>query len=92
ITDTVLMRIIDVVFSFPVMLLALAIVAILGPGVNSATIAIGIVYIPIFARVARADTLRVRETQFVQAARTMGVSTPRILFGHVLPNISGSVV
>ncbi|MGV9478761.1 dipeptide ABC transporter ATP-binding protein [Gordonia aichiensis] len=92
ITDTVLMRIIDVVFSFPVMLLALAIVAILGPGVNSATIAIGIVYIPIFARVARADTLRVRETQFVQAARTMGVSTPRILFGHVLPNISGPVV
>ena len=92
VTDTVLMRVIDVVFSFPVMLLALAIVAILGPGVNSATIAIGIVYIPIFARVARADTLRVRETQFVQAARTMGVSTPRILFGHVLPNISGPVV
>ena len=92
ITDTVLMRVIDVVFSFPVMLLALAIVAILGPGVTSATIAIGIVYIPIFARVARADTLRVRETQFVQAARTMGVSTPRILFGHVLPNISGPVV
>ena len=92
VTDTILMRIIDVVFSFPVMLLALAIVAILGPGVTSAMIAIGIVYIPIFARVARADTLRVRQTQFVQAATTMGVATPRILLTHVLPNISGPVV
>ena len=90
--DTVLMRIVDVMFSFPVMLLALAIVAILGPGVTSAMIAIGIVYIPIFARVARADTLRVRQTQDVQAARTMGVGTPRILIRHVLPNISGPVI
>lgn len=90
--DTVVMRVVDVVFSFPVLLLALAIVAVLGPGVTSAMIAIGIVYIPIFARVARADTLRVRQTQYVQAARTMGVRTPRILFGHVLPNISGPVI
>ncbi|UAK37154.1 dipeptide ABC transporter ATP-binding protein [Gordonia bronchialis] len=90
--DTVLMRIVDVVFSFPVMLLALAIVAILGPGVTSAMIAIGIVYIPIFARVARADTLRVRQTQYVLAARTMGVPTWRTLVSHVLPNISGPVI
>ncbi|OPX09383.1 dipeptide ABC transporter ATP-binding protein [Gordonia sp. i37] len=92
VVDTVLMRIVDVMFSFPVMLLALAIVAILGPGVTSAMVAIGIVYIPIFARVARADTLRVRQTQYVAAATTMGVSTPRTLFSHVLPNISGPVV
>ncbi|MDS1115323.1 dipeptide ABC transporter ATP-binding protein [Gordonia westfalica] len=90
--DTALMRIVDVVFSFPVLLLALAIVAVLGPGVTSAMIAIGVVYIPIFARVARADTLRVRQTQYVQSARTMGVSTSRILFDHVLPNISGPVI
>uniref|UniRef100_UPI003D8FB7DA dipeptide ABC transporter ATP-binding protein n=1 Tax=Gordonia sp. B7-2 TaxID=3420932 RepID=UPI003D8FB7DA len=90
--DTVLMRIVDVLFSFPVMLLALAIVAILGPGVTSAMIAIGIVYIPIFARVARADTLRVRQTQYVMAARTMGVPTSRVLIGHLLPNISGPVI
>ncbi|MCZ0911057.1 dipeptide ABC transporter ATP-binding protein [Gordonia amicalis] len=90
--DTALMRIVDVVFSFPVLLLALAIVAVLGPGVTSAMIAIGIVYIPIFARVARADTLRVRQTQYVQSARTMGVRTSRILFSHVLPNISGPVI
>ncbi len=75
--DTALMRIVDVVFSFPpVLLLALAIVAVLGPGVTSAMIAIGVVYIPIFARVARADTLRVRQTQYVQSARTMGGSAP----------------
>ncbi|TSD94788.1 dipeptide ABC transporter ATP-binding protein [Gordonia rubripertincta] len=90
--DTALMRIVDVVFSFPVLLLALAIVAVLGPGVTSAMIAIGVVYIPIFARVARADTLRVRQTQYVQSARTMGVRTSRILFSHVLPNISGPVI
>ena len=90
--DTALMRIVDVVFSFPVLLLALAIVAVLGPGVTSAMIAIGVVYIPIFARVARADTLRVRQTQYVQSARTMGVGTSRILFSHVLPNISGPVI
>ncbi|MEO9329200.1 dipeptide ABC transporter ATP-binding protein [Gordonia aurantiaca] len=90
--DTALMRIVDVVFSFPVLLLALAIVAILGPGVTSAMIAIGVVYIPIFARVARADTLRVRQTQYVQAARTTGVRTSHILFRHVLPNISGPVI
>ncbi|MGW9262739.1 dipeptide ABC transporter ATP-binding protein [Gordonia terrae] len=90
--DTALMRIVDVVFSFPVLLLALAIVAVLGPGVTSAMIAIGVVYIPIFARVARADTLRVRQTQYVQAARTMGVRTPAILARHVLPNISGPVI
>lgn len=90
--DTALMRIVDVVFSFPVLLLALAIVAILGPGVTSAMIAIGVVYIPIFARVARADTLRVRQTQYVQASRTMGVRTPAILMRHVLPSISGPVI
>ena len=90
--DTALMRIVDVVFSFPVLLLALAIVAILGPGVTSAMIAIGVVYIPIFARVARADTLRVRQTQYVQAARATGVGTSRILARHVLPNISGPVI
>ena len=90
--DTVVMRIVDVMFAFPVMLLALAIVAILGPGVTSAMIAIGIVNIPIFARVARADTLRVRQTQYVQAAETMGVGTTRTLIRHVLPNISGPVI
>lgn len=90
--DSVLMRIVDVAFSFPVLLLALAIVAILGQGIGSAMIAIGIVYIPIFARVARASTLSVRQEPYVQAARTMGVSSGRIVMSHVLPNISGPVI
>lgn len=90
--DGILMRIIDVAFSFPVLLLALAVVAILGPGITSAMIAIGIVYIPIFARVARASTLSVRQEPYVSAARTMGVSPARIILSHVLPNISGPVI
>lgn len=87
--DTVLMRLTDVMFAFPILLLALAIVAILGPGLTSAMIAIGIVYVPIFARVTRASTLTVREETFVKAARTMGVPGHRILIRHMLPNISG---
>lgn len=90
--DSILMRIVDVAFSFPVLLLALAIVAILGQGIGSAMIAIGIVYIPIFARVARASTLSVHQEPYVQAARTMGVSSGRIVMSHVLPNISGPVI
>ena len=64
--DTVLMRVVDVMFAFPVLLLALAIVAILGPGITTTILAIGIVYTPIFARVARAGTLSVRVEPFVR--------------------------
>ena len=70
--DTVVMRVVDVMFAFPVLLLALAVVAILGPGVTTTILAIGIVYTPIFARVARASTLSVRVEPFVQVSRTMG--------------------
>ncbi len=90
--DGVLMRIVDVLFAFPMLILALAIVAVLGPGANTATIAIGIVYIPIFARVARASTLSVRAEPFVRASQTMGTGTGRILRRHVLPNISGPII
>lgn len=90
--DGLLMRIVDVLFAFPMLILALAIVAVLGPGANTATIAIGIVYIPIFARVARASTLSVRAEPFVRASQTMGTGTWRILRRHVLPNISGPII
>ena len=70
--DTVFMRVVDVMFAFPVLLLALAVVAILGPGVTTTMLAIGIVYTPIFARVARASTLSVRVEPFVSVSRTMG--------------------
>lgn len=91
-TDAVLMRVVDVLFAFPVLLLALAIVAVLGPGLGSAMIAIGVVYTPIFARVARASTLSVRQEPYVRASRTMGTGNGYILWHHVLPNVSGPVI
>ena len=90
--DGVLMRIVDVMFAFPMLILALAIVAVLGPGANTATIAIGVVYVPIFARVARASTLSVRSEPFVRASQTMGTGAGRILAKHILPNISGPII
>ncbi|TDT33018.1 ABC transporter permease [Naumannella halotolerans] len=92
IVDTVLMRIVDVMFAFPVLLLALAIVAILAPGKTTTMLAIGIVYIPIFARVARASTLSVRTEPFVQVSQTMGTPPLRILATHILPNITGPLI
>lgn len=90
--DTVLMRIVDVMFAFPVLLLALAVVAILGPGVTTTILAIGIVFTPIFARVARASTLSVRVEPYVAVSRTMGTGQLYILRRHVLPNISGPLI
>jgi peptide/nickel transport system permease protein len=90
--DTVFMRVIDVMFAFPVLLLALAIVAVLGPGVTTTILAIGVVYTPIFARVSRASTLSVRVEPYVQASRTMGTGHGYILRRHILPNISGPLI
>lgn len=90
--DTVAMRVVDVMFAFPVLLLALAIVAILGPGMATTILAIGVVYVPIFARVARASTLGVRVEPYVAVSRTMGTGDGYILARHVLPNILGPLV
>ena len=90
--DAVLMRIVDVMFAFPVLLLALAIVAILAPGSATTILAIGIVYTPIFARVARASTLSVRVEPFVAVSRTLGTGHLYILGRHILPNIAGPVI
>ena len=90
--DTVLMRVVDVMFAFPVLLLALAIVAVLGPGVTTTMLAIGIVYIPIFARVSRASTLAVRVEPFVAVSKSMGTGDGYILARHVLPNIAGPLI
>ncbi|MCK0173485.1 MULTISPECIES: ABC transporter permease [Mycobacteriaceae] len=90
--DTVFMRIVDVMFAFPVLLLALAVVAILGPGVTTTILAIGIVYTPIFARVSRASTLSVRVEPYVAVSRTMGTGNGYILTRHVLPNIAGPLI
>jgi peptide/nickel transport system permease protein len=90
--DTVLMRVVDVMFAFPVLLLALAVVAILGPGVPTTILAIGIVYTPIFARVARASTLGVRTEPYVAVSRAMGTGDGYILRRHILPNIAGPLI
>ncbi|MFZ0833546.1 MAG: ABC transporter permease [Mycobacterium sp.] len=91
-TDAVLMRVVDVMFAFPVLLLALAIVAVLAPGTTTTVLAIGIVYTPIFARVARASTLSVRVEPFVAVSRTMGTGNVYLLGRHILPNIAGPVI
>lgn len=90
--DTVIMRIVDVLFAFPVMLLAIAIVAVLGAGLNASIIAIGVVYLPIFARVTRGSVLSVREEPYVKAARSIGASDARIIFVHILPNVSAPII
>jgi peptide/nickel transport system permease protein len=90
--DTVLMRIVDVMFAFPVLLLALAIVAIVAPGITTTMLAIGIVYTPIFARVARASALSVRVEPYVQVSRTLGTGHLYILGRHIMPNIAGPVI
>ena len=88
----VLMRIMDVLFAFPSVLLALGITAALGPSLTNAMLAISIVYLPIFARLARAQTLVVRETAFAEADRAMGFSDLSIMLRAILPNIMAPLI
>ncbi len=91
-TDNTIMRIMDLFFAFPAILLALAIIAALGPGFRNTILAISIVYMPIFARVARGPVLTVRATEYVTAARCVGARDGRILGRHVLPNIAPPLI
>jgi ABC-type dipeptide/oligopeptide/nickel transport system permease subunit len=84
--DNVIMRIMDVVLGFPALLLAIAIVAVLGPGLVNALLAIALVTIPQYARVMRASVLQIKEMDFVAASRALGASNWRILFTRVVPN------
>ncbi|MGK2851831.1 MAG: ABC transporter permease [Candidatus Limnocylindrales bacterium] len=84
--DNLLMRIMDVVLSFPSLILAIAIVTVLGTGLINAMLAIGIVSIPVYARVMRASVLSVRENDFVTASRALGESSGGILTRRILPN------
>jgi ABC-type dipeptide/oligopeptide/nickel transport system permease subunit len=90
--DQVVMRFMDMILAFPTLVLALAITAALGPNLTNALIAIGIVSMPSFARLARAQTLGVREIEFVEAARALGEPELRVLARHVLPTVLPSVV
>jgi peptide/nickel transport system permease protein len=91
-SDAVISRVTDVFFAFPAILLSLALVSALGPGWINTGIAIGIVYLPIFVRVARGPILALREVDFVRAGRGLGFSAARLLFRHVLPNITSALV
>lgn len=84
--DNVIMRIMDVVLGFPALLLAIAIVAVLGPGLTNALLAIAIVTIPQYARVMRASVLQIKEMDFVAASRALGASNWRILLSRIIPN------
>jgi ABC-type dipeptide/oligopeptide/nickel transport system permease subunit len=84
--DNIIMRLMDVLLAFPSLLLAIAIVSILGPGLTNALLAIAIVSIPVYARVTRASVLSVREMDFVEATRAMGASPFHILFKRIMPN------
>lgn len=92
VVDDAVMRVMDMLFAFPAILLAIAILAVLGPGLTNAMIAIGVVYTPIFARVTRASVLSVRDEVYVRAARSLGAGNRRIMLRHILPNIAGPVI
>ena len=85
--DVLIMRLADLMLSFPGLLLAIVIVAILGPGITNTAIVIGAVYVPRVARIARGAVLAVKENDYVTAATALGATPPRLLVRHVLPNI-----
>ena len=84
--DNIIMRLMDVLLAFPSLMLSIAIVAVLGPGLINALLAIAFVSIPVYARIIRASILQVKEQDFVASARALGASPVGILVGHVLPN------
>jgi peptide/nickel transport system permease protein len=85
-TDSIIMRFMDVLLAFPSLLLAIAIVSVLGPGLTNAMLAIGIVEIPAYARIVRSSVLSVRELDFVSATRALGGNWFQILFRRIMPN------
>jgi peptide/nickel transport system permease protein len=90
--DQLLMRVMDVFFSFPAVLLALGIVAALGPSPGNVVLAIAVVYTPIFARVVRGPVLALREREFVEASRALGARPRRIVARHIVPNLASVLV
>jgi peptide/nickel transport system permease protein len=90
--DAAIMRVADVMLAFPYLLLAMIVVAILGPSLTNAMIAIGIVYTPQFARLVRGAVLAIREQEFVEAAGAVGAGAVRILARHIVPNILSPII
>lgn len=92
VVDGLLMRLMDALFTFPSLLLAVALIGAFGRDASSVVIALAVVFIPSFARQVRADALSALEREYVQAARALGAGSVRVLCGHVLPNIAGPLV
>jgi peptide/nickel transport system permease protein len=90
--DDLISRVLEVVFAFPAVLLALGIVALLGPSVRNVIIAIAVVYTPVFGRLARATVLSTKERDYVEAARGCGASDLRLVGRHLLPNITAPLI
>lgn len=91
-TDTAIMSVMDVMLSFPSILLAIAFMTVLGRGVEKAVIAIGIVSIPQYARIVRGSVLSVKENVYVMAARALGNGDARLIFVHILPNVMAPII
>lgn len=92
VVDRVGMRLMDILFAFPIILLAIGIVAMLGPGATSTALAIGVVYVPVFARLLRGPALVIAGSQYVLGARAIGAGDGRILWHHVLPNLASVIL
>lgn len=90
--DIIIQRLADALMSFPLLVLALALVSVLGPSVQNVAVAIAVSQVPTVTKVTRAVTLGLREEQFVQAAVTTGAATPRVLLRHVLPNLFAPLI
>jgi peptide/nickel transport system permease protein len=90
-TSATIMRATDMMFAIPTVLFALAIVTALGPSILDSSIAIGVGWIPIYVRVVRSPVLALRESDFVRAGRVLGYSRSRLLFHHILPNVTGVI-
>jgi peptide/nickel transport system permease protein len=90
--DDVLMRIVDAIWTFPSLVLALSLAAALGPGIDKVMIAVGVVYVPAFARLVRGQTMSVREREFVTAAQALGASDLRMILKHIWPNVTAPII
>lgn len=90
--DTIISRVFDILLAFPSILLAIAIVAILGASLQNALIAIAIINIPIFGRIVRSKVISLREEEFIMAARAQGMKSRRIIFHHILPNSAAPII
>jgi peptide/nickel transport system permease protein len=90
--DTIIMRVMDGLFAFPILILAIALMAVMGFGVRNVILAVAVVSIAPFARVTRGDVLAIREEPYIEAARLSGISNTAIIFRHVLPNVMAPII